>query len=81
MASQRKNNKRFKGFGIPIEVCMKFEKKAGFKPGQELTKKEAEKVTDEMVKALICGVADITLTSEEYELVAKEVKRNEERNR
>ena len=80
MASQRDNNKRFKGFGVPIEVCMKFEKKAGFTPGQQLTKKERDKVTNEMVKALICGVADITLTSEEYELVAQEVKRNEVRN-
>lgn len=79
MANMRDKNKRLKGFGIPIEVCVKYERLAGVKTNETPTKKQAKAVTDLMVKVLIAGVSNVSLTSEDYEQIAREVKKNENR--
>lgn len=79
MANMRDKNKRLKGFGIPIEVCVKYERLAGVKTNETPNKKQAKAVTDLMVKVLIAGVSNVSLTSEDYEQIAKEVKENENR--
>ena len=79
MANQRDKNKRLKGFGIPVEVCVKYERLAGVKANETPTKKQAKEVTDLMVKVLIAGVSHVTLTSEDYAQIAKEVQANENR--
>lgn len=79
MANMRDKNKRLKGFGIPIEVCIKYERLAGVKTNETPTKKQSKDITDLMVKVLIAGVSNVILTSEDYEQIAKEVKANENR--
>ncbi len=79
MANMRDKNKRLKGFGIPVEVCVKYERLAGVKVNEKPTRAQSTIVTDLMVKVLIAGVSDVKLTSEDYEQIAKEVKANEER--
>lgn len=79
MASQRDANKRFKGFGIPIEVCVKYERAAGVKLGQVPTRQQAQVITNLMVTTLTMGVQHIKLTASDYEAIAKEVKSNEQR--
>ena len=79
MAGKRDASKRLKGFGIPVEVCVKYERLAGVKTNETPTKKQSEVVTDLMVKALICGVSSVVLTSEDMEQVAQYIKRNESR--
>lgn len=73
--NKRDINKRLKGFGIPIELCVKYERMAGVKPGEEPTKKQQEQITKLMVTALTLYVAHIVLTSRDYEEIAQEVKR------
>lgn len=77
MADSRKTSKRQKCFGVPIEVCVKYERKVGVKPGDEPTKKQAEAACKLMVDALTLGVSDVVLTSKDFEQIAKEVARNE----
>lgn len=79
--NKRDINKRLKGFGIPIELCVKYERMAGVKPGEEPTKKQQEQITKLMVTALTLYVAHIVLTSRDYAEIAQEVKENEERRR
>ena len=79
MANMRDKNKRLKGFGIPIEVCIKYERIAGVKVNEKPTREQAQAVTDMMVKVLVAGVANVTLTAEDYEQIANEVKENEKR--
>lgn len=75
--NQRDINKRLKGFGIPIEVCVKYERMAGVKFGMKPTKQQKEMVTKLMVAALTVYAADIHLTSRDYKLIQKEVEENE----
>lgn len=79
MANMRDKNKRLKGFGIPVEVCVKYERLAGVKVNEKPTKQQSKVITDLMVKVLIAGVSNVTLSSEDYEQIAKEVKENENR--
>ena len=79
MANMRDKNKRLKGFGIPVEVCVKYERLAGVKVNEKPTKQQSKAITDLMVKVLIAGVSNVTLSSEDYEQIAKEVKENENR--
>lgn len=79
MANQRDKNKRLKGFGIPIEVCVKYERLVGVKVNETPTKKQAKDITDLMVKVLVAGVSSVTLTAEDYKQISKEVEANEKR--
>ena len=74
---RRDVNKRLKGFGIPIEVCVKYERRAGLKTGEVADKKTQELIASYMVQDLIAAVANVPLSSEDYALIAKEVKANE----
>lgn len=79
MANVRDKNKRLKGFGIPIETCVKYERLAGVETGKEPTKAQSMKVTDLMVKVLSAGVAHVALTAADYDIISKEVAKNENR--
>lgn len=77
MASKRDKDKRQKCFGIPVEVCVKYERMAGVKTGEKPTKKQSEVACQLMVKALTIGVSEISLTSKDHELIAQEIAKNE----
>lgn len=78
--NKRDKNKRLKGFGIPVEVCVRYERMAGVKPGEVPTKQQARRITELMVAALTVYASKVVLTARDYELILKEVKDNE-RNR
>jgi len=75
----RKSSKRLKGFGIPIEVCVRFERMIGLKTGETPTKKQSEQIARMMVTALTEYASTVILSSKDYELIAKEVAENEAR--
>jgi hypothetical protein len=77
MAANRDTNKRLKGIGLPIELCVKYERLCGIKGEHRLTFTEKFRVSEAMISALEAGVRNVQLTSEDYELIAKEVKKNE----
>lgn len=79
MANKRDTSKRLKGFGIPIETCIKYERLAGVKTNEEPTKAQAAAVTRLMVQVLSAGVLDVELTAEDYDQIKQEVKHNEDR--
>lgn len=78
MPGKRDSDKRLKGMGIPIEVCVKYERKAGVKTGQQPTKAQRDKIAAMMVAQITLGVTDVVLSSKDYELIQQEVKANEE---
>ena len=78
--NKRDKNKRLKGFGIPVEVCVRFERMAGVETSAQPTKKQSEKITELMVTALTVYSVNVVLTAEDYRLIAEEVEANE-RNR
>lgn len=77
MADSRKASKRSKCFGIPVEVCVKYERMAGVKTGEKPTKKQAEAACKMMVDAMIIGVSHIQLSAKDFELISKEIEENE----
>lgn len=77
MAGNRDTNKRLKAIGIPIELCVKYERMCGIPPGKKLSFTEKFRVSEAMISALEAGARNIMLTSEDYQLIAQEVKRNE----
>ena len=78
MADNRDTNKRLKGIGLPIELCMKYERLCGIPAGRKPTYVEKIHVSEAMISALEAGVRNVQLSSEDYELIAKEVKKNEQ---
>lgn len=79
MAENRDTNKRLKAIGLPIELCVKFERMCNIPAGQKPTFVQKILVSEAMISALEAAVRNVQLTSEDYELIAKEVKRNEQR--
>lgn len=77
MKRTRNTNKRLKAIGIPIPLCVKFERLCGVKPGQELSYMDKLHVSEAMISAMEAAVRKIQLTAEDYELIAKEMKHNE----
>ena len=77
----RDTNKRLKAIGLPIELCVKFERLCGIPAGRKPTYVEKIHVSEAMISALEAGVRNVQLTSEDYEQIAKEVKKNEQRRR
>ena len=81
MAGNRDTNKRLKAIGIPIELCVKYERLCGIQAGKKLSLADTFHVSEAMISALEAGVRNVQLSSEDYQLIAAEVKRNEaERN-
>jgi hypothetical protein len=78
--NKRDKNKRLKGFGIPVELCVRYERMAGVKTGEEPTRAQQQDITRLMVTALTVYAADVVLTSADYQLIKEEVEANE-RNR
>lgn len=78
MAGNRDTNKRLKAIGIPIEICVKYERFCGIQPGHKLSFTEKFRVSEAMISALEAGVHNVQLSSEDYQLIAEEVRRNEE---
>ena len=78
MASNRDTNKRLKAIGLPIELCVKYERLCGIPAGHKPTYMEKLHVSEAMISALDAAVRNVQLTSEDYELIVKEVKRNED---
>jgi len=75
--NKRDKNKRLKGFGIPVEVCVRYERMAGVKTGEQPTKKQKEQITTLMVTALTVYASNVTLTAKDYKLIHEEVEANE----
>lgn len=75
--SRRDVNKRLKGIGIPIEICVKFERLIGLKPGEEPNYVQKILISEEVIKAMREHVKNIHLTSEDHELITQEVRKNE----
>ena len=73
---RRDVRKRLKGMGIPIEVCVKYERRAGLKPGQQPDKRQADLISSMMVSALVRDVQHDKLTVEDLELIAREIDGN-----
>ena len=78
MAGNRDTNKRLKAIGIPIELCVKYERLCGIQAGKKLSFADKFHVSEAMISALEAGVRHIQLTSRDYQLIADEVKRNEQ---
>ena len=78
MANKRDTNKRLKGFGIPVEVCIRYERMAGVKTGETPTREQQKKVSELMINAMTIYAAKVVLTSKDYEQIAKEVANNEQ---
>lgn len=78
--NKRDKNKRLKGFGIPVELCVRYERMAGVKTGDEPTRAQQRDITRLMVTALTVYAADVVLTAADYKLIQEEVEANE-RNR
>lgn len=79
MSNQPDANNRLKGLRIPIEVCVKYERMAGVEGDAELTHDQKIKVGKLMVDALTIGCRNIVLSADDYEQIAREVRRNEQR--
>ena len=79
MSNQPNVNNRLKGLRIPIEVCVKFERLAGVKAKQEPTPQQRLAISKMMVSALVLSTQNVQLNAEDYEQIAEEVKRNEQR--
>ena len=77
--SNRDTNKRLKAIGLPIELCVKFERLCGIPAGRKPTYVEKIHVSEAMISAMEAAVRNVQLTSADYELIAAEVKRNESR--
>lgn len=77
MAGKRDKNKRLKGFGIPVEVCVRYERMVGVKTGETPTKQQAQQITELMVTALTIYASKVVLTSRDYAQIQKEVESNE----
>ena len=77
MATQRETTKRLKAIGLPIELCVKYERALNVKPGETPTYVQKIFISEAMISALEAGVRNIQLTPEDYELIAKEVRENE----
>lgn len=75
---ERDTNKRLKGIGLPIELCVKIERAVGVKAGQTPTYTQRCHVSDAIISALESAFRNIQLTAEDYEQIAEEVKRNED---
>jgi hypothetical protein len=81
MASNRDTNKRLKAIGLPIELCIKYERLCGIRPGQRMSFTDKFHVSEAMISALEAGVRNVELSSEDYMLIAQEVKQNEQSRR
>lgn len=79
MSNQPDPANRLKGFRIPEEICVKYERAAGVKVWQKPTRAQALDVTRMMVTALSLGVQNIRLTSEDHEQILETIRKNEER--
>lgn len=66
-----------KGLGIPISLCLKYERKIGLKPGDKPDYVQRIKISDLMISAMAAAVRDVTLTAEDHKLIAEEVRKNE----
>ena len=75
--NKRDKNKRLKGFGIPVELCVRYERMAGVKTGAEPTPKQKRDITRLMVTALTVYAANVILTAKDYKLIMEEVEANE----
>ena len=78
MNPTRDLNKRLKSIGMPIELSLKYERKIGLKPGEKPNYVQRILISDAMLNAMAAGVRDIQLTSEDYEIIAREVRANEQ---
>ena len=78
MAGNRDTNKRLKAIGIPIELCVKYERLCGIQAGKKLSFADKFHVSEAMISALEAGVRNVQLSSEDYQIIAEEVKKNEE---
>ena len=79
VANKRDTNKRLKGFGIPIEVCIRYERMAGVKTDETPTKEQQKEVSRLMINAMTLYASEVVLTSKDYEQIAREVANNEQK--
>ena len=79
--TNRDTNKRLKAIGLPIELCVKFERLCGIPPERKPTYVEKIHVSEAMISAMETAVRNVQLTSRDYELIAEEVKENEKKRR
>jgi hypothetical protein len=70
-------NKRLRAMGLPITLCVKYERLCGVKPGKKPTFVEKIRISEAMISAMEVGVRNVVLTSTDYQLIAAEVHRNE----
>lgn len=78
MAASRDTNKRLKAIGLPIELCVKYERMCGITPSSRVSYMDKIHVSEAMISALEAGVRNVQLSSDDYQLIAAEVRRNEE---
>lgn len=81
MASNRDTNKRLKAIGLPIELCLKYERLCGIPAGKRPTFVDKIHVSDAMISALEAAVRNVKLTADDYAIIEKEVRRNEQKRR
>lgn len=81
MASNRDTNKRLKAIGLPIELCVKYERLCGIETGKKPSFVDRIHVSDAMISALEAAVRNIKLTADDYAIIEKEVRKNEQNRR
>ena len=74
--TSRDPTKRYKAWGIPIELCKKLEQKIGVPPGRKPNYIEKIKVSDLIITNLEKLVADVKLAPENQKLVEEEIQQN-----
>ena len=76
MARNRDVTKRLKGIGIPIEVCVKYERMCGIPAGSRGSFAQRMRVSDAMIAALERGAEGVELSGEDWRLIRAEIKAN-----
>ena len=76
--TSRDPTKRYKAWGMPVELCKKLEQKIGVPPGRKPTYMQKLKVSELIITTLEKLVADEKLVPENQKLVDEEIQRNVE---
>ena len=77
MSNMPRIDKRQRNIRLPIEVCVKYERMAGFKRGAILSRADNELINRIMASTLADGVRHIILSAKDYADIAKEIEENE----
>lgn len=74
--NMKRPNCRQRNLQVLTEVCMKYERKHGLKPGEVPTRAQVEAINEDMVDAIERKVRNVVLTPRDYRDIADEEEAN-----